>query len=162
MSRAFPIKKISGICLPTELSQELLNELQINIQQMADIVLLIREGNATHICSVNILAFNNMFPSKFISANNFYFCDRERKVHLPFDIDSELAKKIISQKDIEKLKYQNTYNNMISILTDEQKTKYCLMFDKKVCHEFNTIEEAEQKIEEDGINYILCSPPRRI
>jgi hypothetical protein len=107
-----------------------------------------------------IKIFNLIFPKLDISNDNkYYFCNVEGNAKLQVDIHSPIAKKIIPKAAIKASHKQNQkYEKLNKILTEEQKKKYCLIFDNKICFGFNTNEEAMQKIKDDGINYIIYYP----
>ena len=74
---------------------------------------------------------------------------------IQLEYDYEITNTLISEQDIKRMKGCKPPDDY---RTEEQKSKYCLVFSNKVFHTFDTLEEAEKMHSESHLDFRVLYP----
>jgi hypothetical protein len=147
------LNAISNCIVTALLVSELHQKLAERMGSKDSVVLFGEEDNGSVTClAVPIECFNKLFPNIVgTDRGEYFFCNRTYTKYLHLDIDSEFAKKTLSEEKLNRLKKDKPESKGVTV--------YHLIINNKICHTFNTRKKAIEKMKEDNVDYLLYTPP---
>lgn len=134
--------------------------------QDSDIKITFLGNNKTYTRKIHAPTLKHMFPKVIIMQYDIFIADETKEHKFRIDLESELAKLLFSESDIDDYRHQQLrmfdYNVPIYI-PDELVDKYCIIFANTIlaCYDSEADAIREQTTTYKYVNTMLYAPTKR-